>query len=127
MSSSVLLKIIGSMAAILVLSLVGYAFNATNAVSTSNAGDGSGTISGLAITAVHHTLNTTNPANIDSLTFTINPSPATANGTVKVKTPSAGSWVSCGFSGTTVTCPSGSALSGVTVASLDNLEVVAAD
>jgi hypothetical protein len=126
-SFSALIKLIGGLGAIIALSLAGHAFLAANTVPASHAGDGSGAISGFTVSAVHYVLNSTTPSNLDSLTFTISPAPATVSGTVKVKTPSTGAWITCGVSGTTVTCPSTGTLTGVTVTSLDSLEVVAAD
>lgn len=120
-------KTLVTLGAMVGLMLGAHAFMATNTVPASHAGDGSGTISGFTISAVHYVLNTTTPSNLDSLTFTISPQPAGTPGTVKVKTPSTGSWITCSYSGTTVTCPSSGALTGVTVASLDSLDVVAAD
>src|SRR5690242_10637473 len=77
-----------------------YAFTASNTVGSSKAGDGTGTISGYTISALHYTLNTTNPANVDSFTFTTNSAPVSGS-TIKVKTPSTGNWITCANSGTT--------------------------
>ena len=55
-----------------------YAFTATNTVPDSNAGSGSGTISGYTVSAIAYTLNATTPSNIDSMTFTLNTTAATA-------------------------------------------------
>lgn len=49
-----------------------YAFTATNTVPASNAGSGSGTISGYTVSGIAYTLNATTPSNIDSMTFTLN-------------------------------------------------------
>jgi hypothetical protein len=49
-----------------------YAFTATNTVPDSNAGAGSGTISGYTVSGIAYTLNATTPSNIDSMTFTLN-------------------------------------------------------
>lgn len=127
MTFSALLKIFGGLGAVLALTVGAHAFLATNTVSSSSAGDGSGTISGFAISGIHYTLNSSNPTNLDSLTFTISPQPAGTTGTVDVKTPSTGTWITCSYSGTTVTCSGSGALSSVTVSSLNSLEVVAAD
>ncbi len=97
------------------------AFAATNTFTgTAAAGDGSTTISGFAISAVHYTLNATNPANIDSVSFTASPAP----GQVSIQLDGS-TWVSCTVSGTTVTCP-GSGTTGVTALNATNLRVVAA-
>ena len=52
----------------------------------STAGSGQGTVSGYTVTNVHYVLNTTTPANIDSLTFTVSPViPSTSTGKVIVQ------------------------------------------
>ena len=63
-----------------------YAYTASNTVPNSTAGSGQGTVSGYTVTNVHYVLNTTTPANIDSLTFTVSPViPSTSNGKVIVQ------------------------------------------
>ena len=63
-----------------------YAFTAANTVPASNAGAGSGTVSGYTVTNVHYALNATTPANIDSLTFNVSPViPSTGSGKVIVQ------------------------------------------
>ena len=63
-----------------------YAFTASNTVPNTTAGSGQGTVSGYTITGIHYTLNTTTPANIDSLTFTVSPViPSTGGGKVIVQ------------------------------------------
>ena len=57
----------------LAVSAGAYAFTASNTVPATTAGSGLGTVSGYTVTNVHYTLNTTTPANIDSLTFTVSP------------------------------------------------------
>jgi hypothetical protein len=105
-----------------------YAFTATNTVSPSTAGSGTGGISGYSATEIHYNLNVTTPTNIDSYSFTIGPTPP-AGATLKsrlentagtVATP----WVTCGISGTTVSCGSNLAFA---LASADTITVVAAD
>ena len=60
-----------------------YAFTALNTVPASNAGAGSGAVSGYVVTNLHYNLDATTPANIDSLTFTITPAvPSTGSGKV---------------------------------------------
>lgn len=108
---------------ILAIAAISYAFAAANTVPPTNAGDGEGTISGYMITSVHYTLNTTNPANIDSVSFTISPAVPTG-GKVYAKLVSTGStYTDCTVSGgTNVTC----SVSGVTALQADQLRVVAA-
>jgi hypothetical protein len=63
-----------------------YAYTAANTVPTSNAGAGSGTVSGYTVSNLHYTLNSSTPANIDSLTFTVSPViPSTGSGHVSVQ------------------------------------------
>jgi hypothetical protein len=107
----------------LLIAAVAYGFAATNTVPNSNAGDGSGTISGYTITSVHYTLNATNPANIDTVSFTIAPA-VPAGGAVEVKLVSTGTTYStCTVTtGTSVSCT----LTGVTAAAVNELRVIAA-
>ena len=75
------------MAAIAVVVIGGgvYAFTASNTVPNTTAGAGAGTVSGYTVTNVHYNLNTTTPANVDSLTFTISPVvPSTSSGKVVI-------------------------------------------
>lgn len=63
-----------------------YAFTAANTVPSTNAGAGSGTVSGYSVTNLHYSLNATTPANIDSLTFNVSPViPSTSSGKVIVQ------------------------------------------
>ena len=78
----ILLAVIASMA----IAGGAYAFTAANTVPSSNAGAGVGTVSGFTITNLHYGLNTTTPANIDSLSFTVAPViPSTSSGKVLVQ------------------------------------------
>jgi hypothetical protein len=111
---------------VLVLSMAIYGFAAANTVPASNAGDGSGTISGYTVSAIHYNLNATNPGVIDSVTFTLSSAPA-AGSTLKIKLVAAGStWYTCSNTGANVTCNNGSTL-GASVATADELRVVVAD
>ena len=78
-----------------------YAYAAANTVPGSNAGSGSGTISGYTITSIVYTLNSTTPTNLDQVAFTIAP---TTTSTVKVQLAAAGSWYSCTNTAGSVTC-----------------------
>ena len=93
-------RLVVMFAVALIFATAAYGFAASNTVPTSNAGDGSGTISGYTVSAVHYTLNATNPANIDTVTFTVAPAiPAT--GSVVVKLVSSGTtFKTCTPSGT---------------------------
>ena len=108
------------------LTLGTYAYTAANTVPASKAGDGSGAITGYTASSVHYNLNATNPQNIDSVTFTLNSAPV-AGSTVKIKLVAAGStWYSCTMSGTPAVNAS-CTTTGATVATADQLTVVAAD
>jgi hypothetical protein len=109
----------------LVVATTAYGFAAANTVPASNAGDGSGTVSGYTVSSVHYTLNSTNPANVDSVSFTISPA-VSAGGTVYVKLVNAGTtYASCsGIPGSSITCD----VTGLSVTALaaDQLRVIAA-
>jgi len=115
-------KVLLLAAALLILSTTAYAFAASNTVPVSNAGDGSQVISGYTVSSVHYNLNASNPANIDSLTFTISPA-LPAGGTVTVQLVSAGTWYACSVSGgINVTCTT----AGATASGSNNLRIVIA-
>ncbi len=78
-----------------------YVFTASNNVPATNAGSGSGVISGYTITNVAYNLSNSNPNNIDTVTFGI--SPASAN-TVKIQLLGGGTWYSCVNATGSVTC-----------------------
>jgi hypothetical protein len=109
---------------ILILAAASYAFAAANVVPETGAGDGSGTISGYTVSNIHYNLNATNPANIDSVEFTLAPTPgAGAPASVQVQLNGGGTWFSCSLAAGTWTCN----LSGVTALNATNLRVVAAE
>lgn len=118
----------------LLLSLViaggAYAFTASNTVPASNAGSGSGTVSGYTVSNVHYALDPTTPDNVDSVTFTIAPAvPNTGSGQVIVSANlnSGGPYTyTCATdtAGTTVTCTTTSPQ--LTASGLSSLTVVAA-
>lgn len=115
-------KILLLVAVVLVLSTTAYAFAASNTVPASNAGDGASTISGYTVTNVHYNLNGSNPANIDTVTFTISPA-LPAGGVVTIQLVTSGSWYSCAVaSGTNVTCTT----TGATASTANNLRIVIA-
>ena len=84
-----------------ILASAAYAFTAANTVPGSQAGSGSGAISGYTATNVAYTLNGTTPTNIDSVAFTIAP---TTTAAVKIQLAAAGSWYSCVNASGSVTC-----------------------
>lgn len=99
-----------------------YAYAATNTVPGSNAGSGSGSISGYTVSSIAYTLNSTTPTNLDQVAFTIAP---TAASTVKVQLAAAGSWYSCTNTAGSVTCNTTSPQA--TAAGATQLTVVAAE
>jgi hypothetical protein len=104
-----------------VLAAGAYAFTASNTVPGSNAGSGSGAVSGYVATNLTYTLDGTDPSTIDTLTFTIAP---TTTSVVKVKAGTTGSWKTCSNSSGTITCDySASPISVGAV--LDQITVVA--
>jgi hypothetical protein len=110
-----------AVAVIAMLLAVGvYAFAASNTVPGTEAGSGSGAISGYTVSSVAYGLNSTTPTNIDSVTFTISP---TSAGTVKIQLASGGSWYSCTNTSGSVSCNTTSPQA--TVAAATQLTVVA--
>ncbi len=67
-----------------------YAFTATNTVPGSNAGAGSGAISGYTVSGIAYTLGAT-PTDLASVAFTLDK----AAGTVKAQVQTGGSWYGC--------------------------------
>jgi hypothetical protein len=107
---------------LIVLAATGaYVFTASNTVPNTNAGSGSGTISGYTISNVAYNLNATNPDDIDTVTFTIAP---TAAATVKIQVVNGGTWYSCTNTAGSVSCDT-TAGTQATVAPADQLTVVA--
>jgi hypothetical protein len=110
--------------AIIALSLSGftYAFAAANTVPDTYAGDGQGTISGYVVSAIHYTLDATDPSKINTVDFTLDH----AATLVKVKLVAAGTtYYGCTITGgTSVSCTVGGA---VTVLAADQLRVIASN
>ena len=109
---------IGSL--VVVLSVSGYAFTASNTVPNASLGQGSNTISGYTVSSVAYNLNASNPANLDSVTFTISPTTASL---VKIQLASGGSWYSCTNTSGSVSCTTTSPQA--TAAAATSLNVVA--
>lgn len=102
------------------LALGAYAFTATNTVPDSNAGSGSGTISGYTVSSIAYTLNATTPSNIDSVAFTLDAAAVTAK--AKVVSGST-TYTDCSISGgVNVTCDFSP---DIAVTSADELSVIA--
>ncbi len=103
-----------------------FAFTAANTVPDTKAGDGSGTITGYTISAVHYVLNGTNPGNIDEVEFTLDSTPV-AGSTIRIQADSVGGvWYACSNVTTSVTCDT-TVGTQLTVAATDNLRVIVAD
>jgi hypothetical protein len=113
-------RLLGVLAIAAALGAGVYAFTATNTVPTSNAGSGSGTISGYTVSGIAYTLNATTPTNIDSMTFTLDASATT----VKAKIVSGSStYTSCSVSGgVNVTCDFSP---DIAITTADQLSVIA--
>jgi hypothetical protein len=123
-------KIVAAVVVALAIGGGAYAFTASNTVPASNAGAGSGAVSGYTVTNLHYALDATTPANIDSLTFTISPTvPNTGSGKVVISAAlSTGGptnyTCSTDTTGATVTCATTSPQ--LTAALLTGVTVVAA-
>jgi hypothetical protein len=113
-------RIIGILVVAAALATGAYAFTATNTVPTSNAGSGSGTISGYTVTGIAYTLNATTPSDIDSMTFTLNANAAT----VKAKIVSGSTtYTNCTIAGgVNVTC---NFAPDIDITTADQLSVIA--
>ncbi len=105
------------------LAVAGYASTASNTVGATQAGDGTGAISGYVVSTIKYNLNAATPSNIDSVTFTLDSTPA-AGSTLKVQLATAGTWYSCTNVAAAVTCAVTSPQA--TVAAASNLRVVIA-
>lgn len=111
-------------AALAVAVLTGtYASTASNTVPASQAGDGSGAITGYVVSSVKYNLNSSSPNNIDTVTFNLDSTPV-AGSTLKAQLASAGTWYTCTNSGAAVTCNVTSPQA--TVQAATNLRVVIA-
>lgn len=110
-------------AAVLVLSTTAYAFAASNTVPPSYAGEGSFAISGFTVSSVHYNLNSSNPAAVDTVTFSLDTA-LPAGGVITIQLVSGGSWYPCAVDGTrrNVTCTT----TGAPVSTANNLRVVIA-
>ena len=112
--------LVGMAAAVTAVAGGSYAFTASNTVPTTQAGQGTGVVSGYTVTGVAYGLNAATPTNIDTVTFTINPTSAT---TVKAQVATGGTWYLCTNSAGAVSCPTTSPQ--LTVGTAATLNVVA--
>jgi hypothetical protein len=121
-------RILVMFALALILAVSAYGFAAANTVSTSGAGDGNAAISGYTVGGIAYTLNGTNPANIDTVDFTITPTgtnPQPSN--VQVQLITGGVWFPAVHgTGTAWSVDLTSASPVITATNVDNLRVVAA-
>jgi hypothetical protein len=113
-------SLLGTAVAVVAVAGGSYAFTASNTVPSTQAGQGTGTVSGYTVSSVGYTLNASTPSNVDAVTFTISPSSAT---TVKAQLASGGTWYSCVNTSGSVSCATTSPQ--MTVATATSLNVVA--
>jgi hypothetical protein len=78
-----------------------YAYTAANNVPASNAGSGTGAISGYAVSSLSYTLNANDTRNVDSVSFSISPTNAQ---TVTAQLAASSSWYACTNSSGSVSC-----------------------
>ncbi len=106
-------------AIIAALAVAAFGFAASNTVNDSKAGDGTGNVSGYTISNIDYNLNSSNPANIDSVEFDLDAAAedvyVSHDGTT---------WTSCTVSGTHATCDFNP---DIPVQPLTQLRVVAAE
>ena len=105
----------------LLLAAITFAYAAANTVPVTNAGDGQNIVSGYTVSNIHYVLNSTDPAKIDAVQFSLTGNNAAQS--VKVQLVSGGAWYDCSPSGSTYTCNVNGAVS---VLSTDILRVIAA-
>jgi hypothetical protein len=96
-----------------------YAYTAANTVPTTRAGNGAGAINGYTLSGLSYALNANDPRNVDSVTFTLNPTNAQ---TVKAQLAAASSWNACSNVSGSVTCTT----TGATAQGSTQLTVVSA-
>jgi hypothetical protein len=100
----------------------GYAYAATNTVASSNAGAGSGLVSGYTVSDLAYIVDSSAPTNLDEVTFAIAP---VGTSTIKIQLAPAGSWYRCTNAAGSVSCNTTSPQA--TVATTTQLTVVAAE
>jgi hypothetical protein len=104
--------------------IAGFAFTASNTVPNTKAGDGAGTITGFVASSVHYTLNSTNPRNMDAVSFTLDSAPI-AGSTIRAQVVDGGTWYACTNTAADVTCDT-TVGTQATVVSTNQLRVVVA-
>ena len=109
---------------VLIFATAAFAFAASNTVPGTRAGDGFGGISGYTVSLIDYNLNVTNPANIDSVTFTLN----AAASTVKISLVSgSGTFYNCSTTNAPTNTVWNCTTAGATVLAADELRVIATD
>ncbi|MCD6336909.1 MAG: hypothetical protein J7M01_01590 [Candidatus Marinimicrobia bacterium] len=107
---------------ILIISSAIYSYAATNTVPASTLGEGSGTISGYIVSNLQYSLNSSNPSNIDEVSFSLDSSAST----VKIKLVSSGAtFYDCSLAAGTWSCATTSPQA--TVLQADELTVIAGE
>lgn len=109
------------LAAAVAMAFAAYAFTATNTVPQSRAGDGSGVISGYAISNIAYQLDANDPTLIDSVSFTTSAAAATVKAKVVA---SSTTYTNCAGGPTNWSCDFSP---NPTVVSADQLRVIATD
>lgn len=94
-------RLVPTAAAALIFSAGAFALTASNTVPSTTAGQGSQAISGYTVSNVSYGLDTADPTNISSVSFTLAPSSASL---VKIRLFAGGPWYSCAESTGTWTC-----------------------
>jgi len=105
---------------ILTIAGAAYAFAANNTIAATNAGFGTTTISGYAISDVVYDLDDADPKMVDQITFVITGDVQPV--TVKINVTEAASWKDCSIIESNVTCTYDTA---IPLASITKLDVVA--
>jgi hypothetical protein len=117
-------------AAVGIAALTSSGFTASNTVAPNKAGQGAGAVTGYTATAVHYTLNSTDPQKIDQVAFTLDTAPK-AGSSIKVQLDSTTTtWYTCSnivasVPSTSVTCATTSP--AVTATAANTLNVVVTD
>ena len=115
------MKVLFVLLVAMVLAVSAYAFAAANTVPTTKAGTGAGAISGYTVSNVVYNLNASDPTQLDSVDLTLD----AAATNVQIKLVAAGStWYDC-TNGTGNNWSCDTTTPAQTVASMDELEVVA--
>ncbi len=110
-----------ALVALLVIALAGsaYAFAAANTVPNTQAGDGSGTVSGYSVSNIVYNLNATDPSTLDNVTFDLDSAAVTVDAQL---VSSGGTFYTCtNTSLNTWQCDT----SGLAVSTIDELRVIA--